>query len=120
MLAAKVAPDGDRDGLPNVLVEAQSQRLACVSTRLSGIPELIADEETGLLVPPGDAAALAGALARLIREPVLRSRLGAAGAVRVSAAFDADAAIEALARRFGLVTAPAASTQREALLVDAS
>ena len=118
VLAAKVAPDGDRDGLPNVLVEAQSQGLACVSTRLSGIPELIDDGTTGLLVPPGDHAALAAALARLIADPALRARLGAAGEARVRVAFDANAAIEPLARRFGLPVAAASAPQRE--LVDAS
>ena len=51
-LASRVARDGDRDGLPNVLVEAQSQGLACVATRVSGIPELIDDGVTGLLVEP--------------------------------------------------------------------
>jgi glycosyltransferase involved in cell wall biosynthesis len=118
VLAAKIGPDGDRDGLPNVLVEAQSQRLACISTRLSGIPELIEDGVTGLLTPPGDPAALAAALARLIGDPGLRARLGAAGEARVRAAFDADAAIEALARRFGLDPVEPALPQRE--LVDAS
>jgi glycosyltransferase involved in cell wall biosynthesis len=118
VLAAKIAPDGDRDGLPNVLVEAQSQALACVSTRLSGIPELIADGETGLLVLPGEPAALAAALRRAIGDPGLRRRLGAAGEARVRAFFDADAAIEALARRFGLEAAEAAARERE--LIDAS
>ena len=118
VLAAKVAPDGDRDGLPNVLVEAQSQRLACISTRLSGIPELVDDEVTGLLVPPGDRDALAKALARLIADPSLRTRLGAAGEARVRSAFDHDQAIEALARRFGLM--PAASPTPIHELVDAS
>ncbi|HWD56793.1 MAG TPA: glycosyltransferase [Stellaceae bacterium] len=121
VLAAKIASDGDRDGLPNVLVEAQSQRLACVSTSLSGIPELIADGDTGLLVPPGDRAALAGALARLIAGPALRARLAAAGEARIRRAFDADIAIEALAARFGLaplVPAPLAAPSPE--LVDAS
>ncbi len=102
----------------NVLVEAQSQRLACVSTRLSGIPELIEEEATGLLVPPGDRPALAAVLARLIASPALRARFGATGEARVRAAFDADAAVEALApRRFGLEPAVAAS-ERE--LVTAS
>ena len=59
MLAAKIGRDGDRDGLPNVLMEAQSQRLACVATRLPGIPELIEDGRTGVLVPPADPPALA-------------------------------------------------------------
>lgn len=102
VLAAKVARDGDRDGLPNVLVEAQSQRVACIATALSGIPELIADGATGVLVPPGDGAALTAALARLIADPQLRRRLGAAGEARVRAEFDLEAGIAALAARFGL------------------
>ena len=51
VLAAKITRDGDRDGLPNVLMEAQSQRVACVATRLPGIAELIEDGATGVLVP---------------------------------------------------------------------
>ncbi|RVD40678.1 colanic acid biosynthesis glycosyltransferase WcaL, partial [Mesorhizobium sp. M4A.F.Ca.ET.020.02.1.1] len=50
-LACRITANGDRDGLPNVLVEAASQRLACVSTDISGVPELISPDETGLLVP---------------------------------------------------------------------
>ncbi|MBT6117752.1 MAG: glycosyltransferase family 4 protein, partial [Rhodospirillaceae bacterium] len=79
VLASRIAADGDRDGLPNVLVEAQSQGLACLGTCVSAIPELIRDGETGLLVPPGDPPALAEALARMIVDPALRARLGAAG-----------------------------------------
>jgi len=79
VLAAKVTEDGDRDGLPNVLMEAQSQRLACIATRVSGIPELIEDMATGVLVPPADPPALARALAGLIRDPMGRAALGAAG-----------------------------------------
>lgn len=99
-LACRIAADGDRDGLPNVLMEAQSQELACVSTKVSAIPELICDGETGLLVPPDDASALADGLARLIRTPVLRQKLGLAGRNRVQAAFSFDAGIAALTRRF--------------------
>ncbi|MGB1025642.1 MAG: glycosyltransferase family 4 protein, partial [Rhodospirillaceae bacterium] len=54
VLPCRVEADGDRDGLPNVLMEAQSQRLACVSTKISAIPELIEDGVSGLLVPPDD------------------------------------------------------------------
>lgn len=118
VLAAKVAPDGDRDGLPNVLVEAQSQGLACISTALPGILELVGHEQTGLLVPPGDPAALAAALARLIRDPALRARLGAAAETRVRAAFDADTALEALADQFGLAPRSAPTPIHE--LIDAS
>ena len=63
VLPWRVSDDGDRDGLPNVLLEAQSQRVACVSTRVSGIPELIVDGVTGVLVEPRVAGcARAGAV----------------------------------------------------------
>jgi glycosyltransferase involved in cell wall biosynthesis len=88
VLAAKITRDGDRDGLPNVLMEAQSQRVACVATRLPGISELIEDGATGVLVPPGDRRALAAALAALIRDPGRRARLAEAGAARVRRDFD--------------------------------
>ena len=106
VLASRVAADGDRDGLPNVLMEAQSQGLACLSTRVSAIPELIEHEATGVLVAPGEPQALAAALERLIREPETRARLGAAGARRLRERFTMDAGIDALAACFGL--APAA------------
>ena len=74
-----VARDGDRDGLPNVLMEAQSQGLACVATRACRrSPRSIEDGATGLLVPPGDAGALAEALAALIADPTVRRALGRA------------------------------------------
>ena len=88
ILASRRTPDGDRDGLPNVIVEAASQGLACIGTDLSGIPEFIRDDVTGLLVPPDDAAALARALTRAIRDPDLRARLGQAAAARVREEFD--------------------------------
>jgi len=102
VLAPKVAQDGDQDGLPNVLVEAQSQRLACVSTSISAIPELLQHGVTGLLAPPGDPAALARALEKLIRDPAERCRLGAAGERRVRQFFSMGPGIEVLAKRFGL------------------
>jgi glycosyltransferase involved in cell wall biosynthesis len=96
VLASRIADDGDRDGLPNVLMEAQSQGLACISTAVSAIPELIRDGETGLLVPPDNVPALTAGLARLIRDPALRQSLGAAGNARVRAAFAHDATIDTL------------------------
>ena len=101
VLASRIAGDGDRDGLPNVLMEAQSQGLACLSTRVSAIPELIEDGVTGVLTPPGDPAALAEALARLIRNPQERARLGVAGASRVRARFTMEAGIDDLTARLG-------------------
>ena len=102
VLAAKVAKDGDRDGMPNVLIEAQSQRLACLATDLPGIAELIEDGRTGILVPPGDARALAAALERMIRDPALRQQFGEAGEMRIRRDFDMNAGIELLAERFGI------------------
>ncbi len=106
VLPCKTAADGDRDGLPNALVEAQSQGLPCLSTRAGAVEELIEDGENGLLVDPGDPGALAAALARLIREPVLRARLGTAGERRVRADFDMNDGIDRLAARFGLAARP--------------
>jgi glycosyltransferase involved in cell wall biosynthesis len=102
VLASRVAANGDRDGLPNVLMEAQSQGLACLSTKVSAIPELIEDGTTGVLVPPGDPAALATALEQLVRTPELRARLGAAGARRIRERFCMSNGIDLLAARFGL------------------
>jgi glycosyltransferase involved in cell wall biosynthesis len=99
-LPCRVSEDGDRDGLPNVLLEAQSQRLACVSTRVSGIPELIVDGVTGILVDSRSPAELARALARLIGQPSLRRTLGEAGYARTTTAFSLHAGADLLARRF--------------------
>ncbi|MDH3228815.1 MAG: glycosyltransferase family 4 protein [Alphaproteobacteria bacterium] len=102
VLASKVAADGDRDGLPNVLMEAQSQGLAVLATDVSAIPELIVDRQTGILVPPGKPESLACALTRLIRDPALRQQLGQAGAMRVRDSFSLAANIAGIARRFGI------------------
>ena len=103
-LACKIVKDGDRDGLPNVLIEAQSQRLACIATTVSAIPELIEPGITGLLVPPGDPRALAEAITTLIRNPSKRVQLGAAGEHRVRRLFSMARGIGLLASRFGVQT----------------
>jgi len=100
VLNCRIAADGDRDGLPNVLMEAQSQRLAVVSTKLAGIPELVLDGETGALVAPDDAPALAAAIATLLRDPALRDRYTEAGFQRVRRLFAAERGIADLERRF--------------------
>jgi glycosyltransferase involved in cell wall biosynthesis len=100
VLPSRVAANGDRDGLPNVLMEAQSQGLPVLATRLTAIPELILDGETGLLVPPEDPGVLADALRRLIGDPELRDTMGQAGALRVRARFDCEPWLGRLAARF--------------------
>ena len=100
VLPCRVSADGDRDGLPNVLLEAQSQSLVCVSTRISGIPELIEDGTTGLLVDPCAPKELAEALCRLITDPELRQRLGEAGFARTRQRFSMDAGADRLTVRF--------------------
>ena len=100
VLPCRIAADGDRDGLPNVLMEAMSCGLAVLSTRVSGIPELIDDGVNGRLTPPGDADALATALGELIAHEDLRARLGAAGEARLRADFAMDRGIDRLMARF--------------------
>ena len=100
VLPCRIADDGDRDGLPNVLVEAQSQSLACISSPISGIVELIEDGENGLLTPPNDAAALVNAIETLITTPSLRARMGAKGATKVEKQFDHLSQIEQLVTLF--------------------
>ena len=99
-LACRITADGDRDGLPNVLVEASSQGLVCVSTNISGVPELLDDGDNGLVVPPDDPAALAAALERLMRDPSLRQRLGAAAEQKVRTRFDYHNSIRQLTELF--------------------
>ena len=87
-LACRITSDGDRDGLPNVLVEAASQNLACVSTNISGIPEFFIDGENGVLTESEDATAFSDALRSVIVDPEKRARLGAAAENRVRSSFD--------------------------------
>lgn len=87
-LACRITSDGDRDGLPNVLVEAASQNLTCISTNISGIPEFFVDGENGLLTVPDDPSAFSQALAKAITDPALRTRLGHAAEQRVRTSFD--------------------------------
>ncbi|MBY3025152.1 glycosyltransferase [Rhizobium leguminosarum] len=99
-LACRIAANGDRDGLPNVLVEASSQRLVCLSTEVSGVPELLKNGENGLVVPPEDPANLAVALEAAIRDPALRKRLGDAAERQVRQYFDYHSSIRQLTGLF--------------------
>jgi len=112
-LAASVLLAGERDDVPELLasssvfvlssrsealpvsvLEAIAAGLPVVATRVGGVPELVVDGETGFLVPPADPAALAAALQRLLDEPELRARLGAAGRVRAEEHFALDSFVE--------------------------
>jgi glycosyltransferase involved in cell wall biosynthesis len=75
------------EGLPRTHLEAMCHALPVVGTNIAGVPEVVADGKTGLVVPPGDAPAMADALERLIASPELRRRLGSAGRQRILAQF---------------------------------
>jgi len=103
VLASRKAADGDMDGLPNVLMEAQSQALAVISTRISAVPELIEHGKTGWLVEPRDVTALADAMDKLARDGATRAALGSAGLRRVQERFALEPCLDPLAARFGLL-----------------
>lgn len=100
VLASRVTDDGDRDGLPNVLMEAQSQAVAVIAADISGVPELIRHGETGWLVPSQNPDALAAAMTLLLRDPARRRALALAGFDRVRREFTLQAGIADLVRRF--------------------
>jgi glycosyltransferase involved in cell wall biosynthesis len=87
-LPCRVAENGDRDGIPNVLVEAMACGLPVVTTPVSGIPELVSDRVNGLLIPPDDPAATATAILRLYRHPTLAAEIARQGQATVRERFD--------------------------------
>jgi glycosyltransferase involved in cell wall biosynthesis len=89
-LPCRLLDNGDRDGMPNVLLEAMSCAVPVVTTDISGIPELVEDGVNGLLVPPDDPHALAGAWLRLYDDPALARRLARAGQSTVSERFEGE------------------------------
>ncbi|TXK64475.1 glycosyltransferase [Alkalisalibacterium limincola] len=100
VMPSVVTPEGNRDGIPVALMEAMAGEAAVVATRVSGIPELVADGVTGLLVEPDDAQALSRAMRRLLTDPVLRSRLGASGRGHVLESFEVSVQTERLLSHF--------------------
>lgn len=100
-----LVPSTWEDPLPRSGQEGMACGLAVIASRIGGLPELIEDGVSGLLVPPGDAASLAAAIARLATEPELRARLGQAGRERVQAAFDIRRMVERLEARLGSIAA---------------
>ncbi|QFU15950.1 glycosyltransferase family 4 protein [Microvirga thermotolerans] len=106
VLPSKKARSGDQDGLPNVLMEAASQKLAIVASDFAGIPEFIRDGSEGQLVPPGDWEALSNALNLLAREPGRRHAYGAAAFERLRRDFSMEGGIDALEARFRALDCP--------------
>ncbi len=87
---ARIAADGDRDGIPNVLLEAMAMGLPVVASAVSGIPELVNDGINGLLVPPDDPGKLAQAIMRVIQDPGFAQALGEQARIAVIESFDND------------------------------
>lgn len=97
VLGCEVAPTGDRDGIPNVLLEAMAMGVPVVATRVSAIPELVRHGQSGLLVAPRDPAALAGAMTRLLTDQHLRRQVIRAARQQVRAGFDNRILVQRLA-----------------------
>lgn len=95
-----VARQGDRDGLPNVIIEAMAMELPVVGTSVSAIPELVCDGRNGYLVPPRHAALLADRLAAVLQDPDRRCAMGKAGRREVLEAFDISRNIDKLIALF--------------------
>ncbi|MDA8094016.1 MAG: glycosyltransferase family 4 protein, partial [Betaproteobacteria bacterium] len=95
-LAPRIVEDGDRDGIPNVLVEAMASGVPVVSTAVSGIPELVLNDVTGLLVPSEAPSELADALRRLLGAPQIGGRLARNARLRLEKDFSAQETTKAL------------------------
>src|SRR6184192_1685960 len=90
VLPSIIDPDGGMDNLPTVIMEAMATGLPVASTKIGGIPEMVIENETGFLVEPGDAAALADAIEQVIDDRLLAQRLGQDGYKRAQQLFSID------------------------------
>lgn len=99
-MPSRVAAGGDRDGIPNVVLEAMAAGLPVVATRVSGIPEAVSHETTGLLVEPDNVTALADALERILTDATLSARFGAAAQARIAEEFTLEVASSRLLSLF--------------------
>jgi len=107
VLLCEIGASGYRDGFPTVILEAMAAELPVLSTNLSGIPEMVSDGVTGILVPERDVEAASSALQRLLSSGDLRRTLGLAGRARVNQLFNLDRSIESLSSLFRLSASPA-------------
>ena len=99
VLPSKIADDGDRDGLPNVLMEAASQKLPILSTSVSAIPEFITDGIHGVLTPPGNSGVLSQALTHLMEDMTFRTSLAESAYARLTDEFGMHRGIDMLEGR---------------------
>jgi glycosyltransferase involved in cell wall biosynthesis len=95
---SRIDADGDRDGIPNVLLEAMAMGLPVVASRVSGIPELVRDGINGALVAPDAPLALADAIERMLLQPAQAAAFGRAARAAVAEGFDNDINLRALLR----------------------
>jgi glycosyltransferase involved in cell wall biosynthesis len=106
VLASVAAPSGRMDGIPVALIEALAAGVPVVASRLSGIPELVRDGETGLLAEPGDARDLARAIAAVLEDPHAAAERARAGRRLVEAEFDIERSADAMLELFGTAAGP--------------
>jgi glycosyltransferase involved in cell wall biosynthesis len=102
VLTPFITSDGDRDGIPNALVEAMASRVPVVTTSVAGIPELVTDGVDGSVCPPGDVEGIAARISELLDDPERRRRYGDAARTTVEERFDVNVAAEQLAQLFGV------------------
>jgi colanic acid/amylovoran biosynthesis glycosyltransferase len=96
VLPSIIDADGGMDNLPTVIMEAMATGLPIVSTKVGGIPEMVVENETGFLLRPGDAGAVAAAIEKVIKDRVLAERLGRAGYERAQQLFSIEKNVRAL------------------------
>lgn len=116
VLPSKRTRSGDQDGLPNVLMEAASQKQALIASAFAGIPEFINDGIEGLLVPPSDWERLSNAINLLVRDPQRREVLGEAAYTRLHRDFSMESGIDILEKNFRIALG---ETTAEPEMVDA-
>lgn len=102
-----VGEDGNRDGLPTVLLEAMAKGAPCISTDVTGIPELLEDDASGLMVPQHDPIALADALERLLGDEALQRKLADTARARIERDFDIHANARTLRELIASASMPA-------------
>jgi glycosyltransferase involved in cell wall biosynthesis/aminoglycoside phosphotransferase (APT) family kinase protein len=105
VLPSVVAPSGQMEGIPVALMEAMASELPVIATAISGIPELVQDQHSGMLVEPEDDEALAQAIVRLCKDPALRRRFGHAGRGKVASDYQLEPNVALLRECFAKAAA---------------